>query len=115
MHFEQLVETSRRISETSKRLEKIALLAALLKRLHGEEVDIAAAYLSGRTRQGKIGVGYSVLGNSASESAAQSTLNIMDVDRALAEVSKIQGTGSERRRVDCLRALFSRATVVEQE
>ena len=45
---------SRRISATSKRLEKTALLAALLKRLNAEEVELTVAYLSGTMEEGLI-------------------------------------------------------------
>jgi DNA ligase 1 len=114
MRFENLVETSRRISETPKGLEKIALLAGLLKQLHGDEIDVAAAFLSGRTRQGKIGVGYSVLRDTVSEPAPQAQLEIVDIDGAFQAISEIQGAGAERRRGDLLRDLFSRATVPEQ-
>ncbi|HUA87370.1 MAG TPA: ATP-dependent DNA ligase [Bryobacteraceae bacterium] len=113
--FEDLVETSRRVGETSKRLEKTDLLARLLQQLHGEEIDVAAAFLSGRTRQGRIGVGYSVLRESAAQPAAEAALGIREVDRALQTISEIQGAGAERRRIDLLRDLFSRATAPEQE
>ncbi|HLH40554.1 MAG TPA: ATP-dependent DNA ligase [Bryobacteraceae bacterium] len=115
MRFEQLVETSRRVSNTRKRLEKIAVVAALLKQLRGEEIEIAAAYLSGRARQGKIGVGYGVLHDADTEPAERPELEISDVDRALARISEVQGAGSERRRVDLLRELFARCTAPEQE
>ena len=61
MLLAEVVEVSRRIGATSKRLEKIALLAALLKQLSPAEVEIAAAYLSGTTCQGRIGIGYASL------------------------------------------------------
>src|SRR5437016_1711935 len=61
MLFAAVVETSRRVSETSRRLEKIDLLAALLRQLDPEEVEIVVAFLSGYTRQGRIGIGYATL------------------------------------------------------
>lgn len=115
MRFASLVETSRRISATSKRLEKIALLADLLRQLRGEEIDVAAAFLSARTRQGRIGVGYSSLCETEVAPASESSLEIIDVDRAFQGISEVQGAGAERRRIDLLRDLFSRATALEQE
>ena len=115
MRFQHVVETSRRISETSKRLEKIALLANLLKELHGDEIDIAAAFLSGRTRQGKIGAGYGVIGQAGAEAAAQSNLEVTDVDRVFQSIADTQGPGSERRRIELLRDLLLRGTRPEQE
>ena len=52
----RVVETSERVAATSKRLEKIGLLATLLKLLDPDEVEIVVAFLSGYTRQGRIGV-----------------------------------------------------------
>ena len=51
-----VVETSRRVSETSRRLEKIDLLAVLLRQLHPEEIEIVVAFLAEQTRQGRSGV-----------------------------------------------------------
>ena len=53
-----VVETSRRVAETSKRLEKVDLLARLLHRLHPEEIEIVVQFLAGSIRQGRIGIGY---------------------------------------------------------
>ena len=61
MLLANLVETSNRIANTSRRLEKTALLAGLLKQLSPEEVEIAVAFLSGGTRQSRIGIGYATL------------------------------------------------------
>ena len=57
MRLAALVAVSRSVAETAGRLEKIDRLAALLKRLEPGEIEIAVAYLSGSTRQGRIGVG----------------------------------------------------------
>ena len=56
-----LVETSRRISETTKRLEKTALLAYLLLGLRAEEIEIAVDFLSGEVPQRRVGIGYATL------------------------------------------------------
>src|SRR4051812_16406525 len=53
-----LVLTSKLVADTSGRLEKIALLAALLKRLAPNEIPIATGFLIGWPRQGKLGVGW---------------------------------------------------------
>ncbi len=57
MLFYDVALTSRRVGETRKRLVKIELLASLLERLRGEEIEIAISFLSGILRQGSIGVG----------------------------------------------------------
>src|SRR2546427_444906 len=61
MLLANVVETSRRVSSTTKRLEKIAVLASMLQQLAAEEVEIAAAVLSGNTRQRRIGIGRAVM------------------------------------------------------
>ena len=84
-----VVQTSQRVSETSKRLEKIELLASLLRRLDPEEVEIVVAFLSGTTRQGRIGIGWAGLRAAAAEPAESATLEIHDVDRALEAFAKV--------------------------
>src|SRR5690349_6873505 len=59
MQLSRVVETSGRVAATTKRLEKIGLIAALLEQLQPEEVEIAVSFLSGSARQGRIGIGYS--------------------------------------------------------
>ena len=109
-----LVETSGRIASTTKRLEKTDLLTKLLKQLQPEEVEVAAAYLSGATRQGRIGIGYAALRNATSSAAENGTLEILDVDRALDEIARVQGAGADRRRRELMNLLLTRATQDEQ-
>ncbi len=61
MQLSHVVATSGRVASTTKRLEKIGLIAALLEQLQPEEVEIAVSFLSGSTRQGRIGIGYATL------------------------------------------------------
>jgi DNA ligase-1 len=115
MLLAEVVETSRRISATSKRLEKTALLAALLKRLNAEEVELTVAYLSGATRQGRIGIGYAMLRDSIGEPAADPSLEILEVDRFLQDFTTIRGAGSDTRKREALQNLFRRATREESQ
>jgi DNA ligase-1 len=96
MLFAAVVDMSRRVAETSRRLEKIDLLAALLRQLDPEEVEIVVAYLSGYTRQGRIGIGYATLRGAAAEPAEAASLSIHELDRALIELGAVEGAGSER-------------------
>jgi DNA ligase-1 len=107
----KVVDTSQRISETAKRLAKIDLVADLLRELRGDEIDIVVAFLSARTRQGRIGAGYSALRDAAAEPAAAASLEIADVDRAFSEIADTKGT---RARVEVLHRLLGRATTPEQ-
>ena len=115
MLLAQVVETSRRIAETTKRLEKTDLLTALLKQLNPEEVEISVAFLSGTTRQGRIGIGYATLRDGSSEAAESSSLEILEVDRALQELAAVAGPGSEQRKRELLKRILARATKPEQQ
>ena len=61
MRFADLVATSDAVARAGGRLEKIALLASLLKRAAPEEIEIVTAFLSGTPRQGRIGLGGAAL------------------------------------------------------
>lgn len=111
----RLVEISRAVTATSRRLEKIALIAGLLKEAHGEEIEIAVAFLSGRVRQGRIGVSYRTLSALAVNPSAQPQLELIEADRAVQAISNVQGAGSERARAALLEHLYSRATGEEQQ
>ncbi|HEY7335941.1 MAG TPA: ATP-dependent DNA ligase [Bryobacteraceae bacterium] len=115
MPLSDLVETSQRVAATSKRNEKIELVSNLLKRTAPDEIDIAAAYLSGATRQGRIGIGYASLRDAGAPPAESATLQIVDVDRALDAIADVRGRGSEQRKTELLHSLFARATGPEQE
>jgi DNA ligase-1 len=111
MLLAHVVETSRRVAETSKRLEKIDLLATLLRQLDPEEVETVVAFLSGYTRQGRIGVGYATIKAAAAEAAETAALEIHEVDRGLACLTAAKGY--QKRAV--LHSLLERATKPEQD
>lgn len=115
MQLAVLVETSRRVAETSRRLEKIDLLAALLRELHPNEIEIAVAFLSGQTRQGKIGAGYAALRDAAGLPADTPSLELIEVDRIFQSITETSGTGSQRQRFELIQAMFRRATAPEQQ
>ncbi len=112
----RLVETSQRVSAAPARLAKVRELAACLRALEPDEIDIGVQYLSGEAPQGRFGIGYGVLrGASAGVAAREATLAIIDVDRRLSEIAAISGSGATARRSQALRELFSLATAAEQE
>lgn len=115
MLLADLVRTSQRVAETTKRLDKIGRLAALLRQLRPEEIEAAVAFLSGAARQGRIGVGYASLRDSAAVPAGVPTLEIRDVDQALGAMAAVEGPGSESRRRELLNWLLGRATEAEQK
>ena len=111
----ELVRASQRVGATAARRVKVRELAALLKSLAPDEIDIGVHYLSGEIRQGKIGIGYATVRAAASTSAADlATLSIAQVDGKLAELAGIRGSGSAARRAAALQDLFARSTAPEQ-
>lgn len=115
MRLAAVVETSRLVAETTKRLAKIDLLAKLLKQAPAEEVEIVVAFLTGRARQGRIGIGYGNLRDAKESPASEPSLEVAEIDRTFEDITKAQGSGSQRRKLELLSAVFARATASEQQ
>jgi DNA ligase-1 len=112
----RLVDASQRVGATSARLAKVRELAACLRALEPEELDVGVPYLAGEARQGRLGIGYAALQSTADgPPAPDASLSIADVDRRFDEITRIRGAGGAARRSRALRELFSRATVAERE
>src|SRR5580692_331151 len=95
----QLVGTSQRVGATAARLTKVRELSAFLKALAADEIDTAVHYLSGELPQGRIGVSYKALKAAAETAAADHpVLSIAEVDRSLALIAEIRGSGSAAQR-----------------
>src|SRR5580658_10416134 len=115
MLLANVVETSGRVAATSKRLAKIELLADLLTQLSMDEIEIVVSFLSGSTRQGRTGVGFAVVRDSHAAPAKTATLEVLDVDRALASLGDATGRGSELQKRAQLESLMALATGEEQQ
>lgn len=115
MRFNDLVETSVRVRETSGRLAKIGHLAELLRRAGPAEIGLAVSYLSGAARQGRIGVGYATLRDAAGAPAETPSLTLPEVDERLDRIMTARGPGSAAERRRLLAELFGEATRAEQE
>ena len=113
MRFAELVATSAQVAATSRRKQKVELLAAVLARLAPDEHAIAARYLAGVVPQ-KTGAGYATIAELAVPPAAEPQLAIVDVDRRFTELAALVGPGSATARKGQLGALFARATAAEQ-
>ena len=112
----ELVATSNRVAATRSRLAKFRELSQCLRALQGDEIEVGVMYLSGETRQGKIGIGYSVLRHARETApATEPSLTLLEVDTALSEMTQLRGAGSANRRRAALDALFKRATADEQD
>ncbi|MEO7114310.1 MAG: ATP-dependent DNA ligase [Caldimonas sp.] len=110
-----LVDASARAAATSSRLAKRDAIAGLLRGAGPDEVEIAVAWLSGETRQGRIGVGWATLAALRGTPAAEPTLRLREVDVALGAVAVTAGKGSAAARSAMLRTLLERATAAEQD
>ena len=108
-----LVATSDEVAATSRRSAKVATLADLLRRLDPSEVEAAVGFLVGRPRQGRVGIGWASVRNVDVTPAAEPTLTVADVDRAVTTIEGITGPGSVAERQSVLTGLFARATEPE--
>ena len=116
MLLAELLAASERVAATRSRLAKIDALAECLRRLDVSEIALGVAYLSGDTRQGKIGIGYASLKDAlAAAPASAPRLTLAQVDEAFARLAQIKGEGSAAERQRVLAALFARATAPEQD
>jgi DNA ligase 1 len=108
-----LVETSRIVGATSARREKVAHLAAALRRMAPEEVPAGVAFLSGELRQRQIGVGWAALREAPRGGDAPSDLTVGAVDAAFARIGACAGPGSVAERRRLLGELMGRAGEAE--
>ena len=116
MKLATLVATSAEVAASSRRLDKTAKLAALLKALSSNDVAIAVGFLIGWPRQGKIGVGWAMVAEAREvPPAPESTLELRDVDEVFSALQQATGRGSTGRRRELLGGLFARATAEEQK
>src|SRR5206468_1623112 len=114
MLLAELLSASERVAGTRSRLAKIDALAQCLRRLDASEIALGVAYLSGDTRQGRIGIGYVALKNAlAATPASAPRLTLAQVDAALARLAQIKGEGSAAGRTRRLAGLLAAATAPE--
>jgi DNA ligase 1 len=111
----EVVAASAAVTDTSSRSRKVAILAELLRKLDADEVPIAVGLLSGVPRQGRVGVGYSTIYGIEQRPAADPSLTVDDLDRAIAGVQAATGQGSAGQRKELLGGLLGRATAQEAD
>ena len=110
-----VVTASQEVTDTSSRSRKIAILAHLLARLEPNELAPAVGFLVGVPRQGRIGVGYSTIYRIERGPAAEASLTIEELDRVIAEIQEMTGSGSAAKRRQILGELLGRATEPEAD
>jgi DNA ligase-1 len=113
--FADVVTASREVAATSRRTAKRDRIARLLRQVPPGEVEAVVAVLSGRIRQGRIGIGWAMLRDVATAAADEPVLSVGDVDRALTALATTAGPGSQAERRAVIERLFARATATEQE
>ena len=111
-----VVLASRQVADTSARSTKIEVLADLLRSVPAAEVPLVVGLLTGRLRQGRIGIGWATLRGLRPEDGGPVSgpdIDITDVDRAVTQVAGTTGSGSGTRRRQLLAELFARADDAE--
>jgi DNA ligase-1 len=109
MEWGRLVDLVGRVRATTKKTEKVALLADLLRQAAGRETELVALYLTGSLPQGRIGIGWRTIQAAMPEGPPiGEPLTLLEMDRALEDVAVEQGPGSSERRLSALRGLFER-------
>jgi DNA ligase-1 len=115
MRLQEVVSTSTAVTEAAGRLEKIGLLARLLKQLTPAELPVALRYLTGALPQGRIGIGHSLISQAKlARPATEPRLELLEVNATFEGTAATSGPGSASRRLAALRDLFGRATAAEQ-
>jgi DNA ligase-1 len=113
--FADVVSASDEIAGSSSRSAKTATLAGILRKLDAGEVPITVGFLSGVPRQGRIGIGYATVYGMDEGPAAEPSLTIEDIDRAITAIRDAVGEGSAGRRREILGDVFGRATNEESD
>lgn len=115
MLLQRIVDTSRRVAEIRGRIDKIDLLASVLRAARPNEIETVIAFLSGAPRQGRIGIGPTALHQARTDvPAVRSVLELWEVDSTFAQVAEVSGKGSTAEKLRLLRGLNDRATEQEQ-
>jgi DNA ligase-1 len=120
VQYEVIVDVSQRVAATSKRGEKVALIAQVLEAAPSEIIPIVVGLLVGEPRQGRVGVGWATLhqflgGGAKVDPAATASVSVAEIDRAFADLAALSGDGSQRERERRLADLLGRLTADEQQ
>lgn len=91
-------------------------LAELLRRVPRAEIPVVVGFLVGAPQQGRVGVGWALLGPTTELPAATAaTLGVADVDAAINALERTTGGGSTAARRRIVDDLFARATADEAD
>lgn len=112
--FDELAATSDAVAGTTKRNDKVAAIAEVLRRLDPNEVIDAVAFLTGQTAIGRIGVGWATLRHVRPTPATNPTLLVTDVAGVVMLLAAMSGDGVHAARSEALHTLLAAATEREQ-
>ncbi len=115
MLLAELVRTSETVASTRARSAKVGALATMLPRLAPDEIEAAVAFLTGEPRQGKIGVGWATLQAVERPPAGEPSIEVLELDDAVATLQSLSGPGSGTARHELLARLLDRATAPEAD
>jgi len=116
MLLRDVVATSQRVAETTRRLEKIDLLATLLKRLAGDEVENRRGhFLSGSTRQAALALATRRCGTPPRRPRSKQPWKSAMSTTPWESLTSVRGRGSEQQKTWVAAFLFVRATAAEQD
>jgi DNA ligase-1 len=115
MRLSELVGLVERVRRTSRKTEKVTLIAEGLRQARGRELELVALYLTGTLPQGRIGFGWRTIENALVEAPPEGEpLSLVDLDQRLAEVVSLKGSGSTEGRTQVLREIFARSPEAER-
>ena len=114
MLLTRLARVSQEVAAASARSRKVALLAELFRDAEADDVPVVIPYLAGRLPQGRLGVGWKVLGAPVPP-AGEPTLTVREVDARLTRLGAVSGAGSQAERVRLVGELLAAATGPEQK
>jgi DNA ligase-1 len=109
MELARVVELVSRVRATSRKTEKVSLIAEVLSRTRARETELVALYLTGRLPQGRVGVGWRTIEAAMVEGPPRGEPpTLVEVDRVVDELAQDTGAGSTDRRRSALRSLLER-------
>ncbi|MDC1388562.1 hypothetical protein N8342_01865, partial [Acidimicrobiales bacterium] len=115
VQIEPLVSTWQQVRGTRSRLKKVDAVQALLSSAPLGDLPAIVSYLSGELPQGRIGLGFAVVGAVDAPAATQSSLTLADVGSTLSQIKDATGPGSKKAKAQLLHDMLAEATVDEQD
>ena len=115
MLFVEIARASAEVAQTSSKKQKTQRIAQLLREVPHDERAAAARYLSGECGH-KLGIGYATVHElrGAIAPAAEPQLAILEIDRRLAAIAALKGTGSNKGRKESFGGMLAASTALEQ-